>query len=108
MTYASSATQRSPQAHDQSCMTSGWQVIQRALASVGHRAIALLADHPEPHISCHTHANGEFSWRVYDPHTGRSMTYSSEADVRHWLEARYSSMGSWDGRVAYDWRSPFR
>lgn len=31
-----------------------------------------------------------FAWRIYDPHTNSVMGYSSEAEVRSWLESRYS------------------
>ncbi|NJL23004.1 MAG: hypothetical protein HC895_22765 [Leptolyngbyaceae cyanobacterium SM1_3_5] len=31
-----------------------------------------------------------FAWRVYDPHTNSVMGFSSEAEVRSWLEGRYS------------------
>lgn len=43
----------------------------------------------EPQISQRRDRAGQLQWRVYDPMSGQSSQFSSENDVRIWLENRY-------------------
>ncbi len=44
----------------------------------------------EPKIWQMTSRNGVMIWNVYDPTTKESTSFATEADVRSWLEQRYS------------------
>ncbi|HEY9728441.1 MAG TPA: hypothetical protein V6D50_18490 [Chroococcales cyanobacterium] len=48
----------------------------------------------EPRIWQHTDRTGKIWWHGYDPHTERSICVDSEAEMRIWLEERYSSKDS--------------
>lgn len=43
----------------------------------------------EPRIRQVCDRQGNSTWRVYDPISGQSMSFASEAEVRLWLEQRY-------------------
>lgn len=43
----------------------------------------------EPKIEYHTDRSGGSWWRVYDPITRQSTHYSSENEIRIWLDKRY-------------------
>jgi hypothetical protein len=43
----------------------------------------------EPRIRLKYSPAGRESWHVYDPMTGKANVFTSEADVRVWLEERY-------------------
>lgn len=49
-----------------------------------------LSTKDEPHIWQTRDRNGDVLWNAYDPVTDRSLYYASEAEVRIWLENRYS------------------
>ncbi len=44
----------------------------------------------EPRIWQTRDRNGNVLWNAYDPVSDRSLYYASEAEVRIWLENRYS------------------
>lgn len=43
----------------------------------------------EPRVSVRRDRHGNPLFHIYDPRTGRSATFSSEAEVRWWLEQLY-------------------
>lgn len=38
-----------------------------------------------------THRGGDTAWHAYDPMTGRSACFGSEAEMRMWIEMQYYS-----------------
>lgn len=56
--------------------------------------VTSLAQGQEPRIWQHTDRAGKIWWHGYDPHTERSICVDSEAEMRIWLEERYSSKDS--------------
>lgn len=49
-----------------------------------------MAGNAEPKVWQTTSRNGVMIWNVYDPTTKESTSFATEADVRSWLEQRYS------------------
>lgn len=49
-----------------------------------------LSTNDEPQIWQTRDRNGNVLWNAYDPISDRSLYYASEAEVRIWLENRYS------------------
>lgn len=45
---------------------------------------------PEPRIWQQCDRHGNLLWRVYDPESRESACFTSEAEVRVWLEQRYN------------------
>jgi hypothetical protein len=43
----------------------------------------------EPRVWQKINSNGQITWFAYDPETSISKAFSSEQDVRIWLETRY-------------------
>lgn len=48
-----------------------------------------LVSSTEPQVSQRRDRYGMLIWRIYDPATNQSATFSSEYEVRVWLEQRY-------------------
>lgn len=48
-----------------------------------------LSGSDEPRITEKRNRGGGSQWQVYDPTTGQSTTFLSEAEVRAWLDQRY-------------------
>jgi hypothetical protein len=69
------------------------QSIQKYLLNMGKQAIAFFTQAHEPKITHHIHADGTSTWRIYDPESGQSTVCHSVAEVRKWLESRYSFRG---------------
>ena len=64
----------------------------RAVFSAVQTAILNLAStNQEPQITATRDRAGELQWRVYDPISGYRSRFSSEHEVRVWLESRYQS-----------------
>ncbi|NEP18032.1 MAG: hypothetical protein F6J97_14190 [Leptolyngbya sp. SIO4C1] len=99
MTYVSSPQQPLPTPRSSRRMI-GWQVIQRWLLQIGQAAIAGLTQGSEPQISHHIRADGQTTWRIYDPYSDQSIICYSAAEVREWLEARYSLRHYGDGTAS--------
>ncbi|MBD0335378.1 MAG: hypothetical protein ICV62_07815 [Cyanobacteria bacterium Co-bin13] len=59
--------------------------MQRLLETV----LDKLAPREQPQIRRYTTRQGEPAWTVYDPVDGSTHRFSSEEDVRIWLEQRY-------------------
>lgn len=59
---------------------------QKDLKQLWQGFIAFLAGNSEPKIQ----RVSEDNWRVYDPKTNRSLNFTSEQEVRVWLDERYS------------------
>jgi hypothetical protein len=68
--------------------------IQNNLLAKGKAIVAYLiklaAGSSEPQISEHSDRQGNIFWRVYDPISQTSARFSSEMEVRIWLDQRYS------------------
>jgi hypothetical protein len=52
--------------------------------------VAKLSSSTDPHIRLKYSPSGQEYWHVYDPMSGKAQTFTAEADVRVWLEERYS------------------
>jgi hypothetical protein len=66
---------------------------QRLKDGVGKvsKAIATRFTHgSDPIINERRDRQGNVYYQVYDPHTRRSAVFSSEAEIRYWLEQRYA------------------
>lgn len=59
------------------------------LKKIFAEVVRFLSDSSEPRIQFKRDRLGNHFWRVYDPSTNQSATFSSEAEVRIWLEQRY-------------------
>lgn len=64
--------------------------LRRALSLAADRLLDWFAGSTEPQISRRVSRSGDVRWRVFDPVSGRSALLSSEAEVRAWLDSRYS------------------
>ncbi|WOB43814.1 hypothetical protein HNI00_12095 [Thermoleptolyngbya oregonensis NK1-22] len=64
------------------------------LKGLWERAIAALDVSDEPRVWRSQDGHGDVLWNAYDPKTGKSVNCVSEADLRVWLEARYSQTPS--------------
>jgi hypothetical protein len=66
---------------------------QSKLASLSSRCweslTQLFTRNTEPYIWQKRDRHGNLFWQLYDPSTNRSATFSSEDEVRIWLEERY-------------------
>jgi hypothetical protein len=62
-------------------MTNLWQKVGNNLVISNH----------EPLVSQKCDRFGNQYWQAYDFHTNKSYTFSSEQDVRVWIENRYHS-----------------
>lgn len=51
--------------------------------------VAKLSNSNDPQIQMKYSSSGHEYWRVYDPVTRKTSTFTSEKDVRVWLEQRY-------------------
>jgi hypothetical protein len=59
-----------------------------ALKGIGQAAVNFLTQGNDLRIWTRQR-NGHLVWHVYDPMTERRQQFSSEADLREWLETRY-------------------
>lgn len=59
---------------------------RKEITQLWQQLIALLAGNSDPKI----HRVSKDNWRVYDPRTDRSLSFTSEQEVRVWLDERYS------------------
>lgn len=65
------------------------QMSLTALQRIGKVCASFFVGDPEPRIWKIMRADGTTHWRVYDPRSDRRHTFSSEAEVRGWLDRRY-------------------
>ena len=49
----------------------------------------LIANRTEPHVKQKCDRKGNYYWQVYEPISGSYLSFSSEREVRTWLENRY-------------------
>ena len=54
-----------------------------------NRLINYFTHPPEPKIRKKSNRQGKIWWEVYDPYTNAKGTFSSELEVRMWLDERY-------------------
>lgn len=59
------------------------------LKQFGKRLFQWIAGNPEVQIRQVSDRAGNVYWRVYDPATKASTSFSSSSEVRIWLEQRY-------------------
>jgi hypothetical protein len=64
--------------------------IQSVLEHIWNNLFNVLSGNSEVQIQQVRDRFGRSYWRVYDPITGYQNSLSSEAEVRIWLEQRYS------------------
>lgn len=69
--------------------TTVWSRASRAAEHWMNRAVAYFAGQGAPRIWEQRDRTGATTFKVYDPKTERSYRFTSEADVRVWLEQRY-------------------
>lgn len=65
---------------------------KRIRLSIGHywsRFLHYVTGNSEPMIWQKTNDQGDIFYSVYDPRSQQSMTFSSEHEIRVWLEQRY-------------------
>ena len=73
---------------------SGWRMVKAGLTKVGAGLLRWLVSPQEPVISQHHNREGTITWKVYDPYSNQSHWFSSEKEVRQWLDSHYSMNGS--------------
>lgn len=66
----------------------GGKTLAPSLKQLGDRAMRFFAGQTEPRIWQRTR-QGQPTWFAHDPITNRTRQFSSEQDVRLWLEKRY-------------------
>jgi hypothetical protein len=62
--------------------------VGKALGQLWHRCTEAIAVDTEPHV-WKTRDHGHIFWHAYDPNTGSLSDFTSENEVRVWLEERY-------------------
>jgi hypothetical protein len=60
-----------------------------ALETGLNRLVALLSGSSEPQVTTLVDRGGQQQWHVYDPVLNHHHTFTSEQEVRVWLEQRY-------------------
>jgi hypothetical protein len=70
-----------------SCQT--WTVRSR-LAAIWHGLQSIFAGNAQVRIRLITDASGQCWWNVYDPSTHQSAQLASEAELRTWLDKRFT------------------
>ncbi|MCM1983892.1 hypothetical protein [Lyngbya confervoides] len=51
---------------------------------------SFIHSHSDPQIKKRQDRHGNTYYQVYDPQSRRSTSFGSEAEVRYWIEQRYS------------------
>jgi hypothetical protein len=64
--------------------------IATKLQEIWQSIFLFFTSQPEPRIQQVSNRNGDLHWLVFDPVTGDRQYFSSVAEVRTWLEQRYS------------------
>jgi hypothetical protein len=62
--------------------------IPHSLKQLGDRTMRFFTGQPEPRVWQRTR-HGQLTWFAHDPVTNRTRQFSSEQEVRLWLEKRY-------------------
>jgi len=57
--------------------------------TLGYRLMSYFSGSSDPQIRQRTYGN-QLVWHVYDPITGREWKFSTEQEVRIWLDERYN------------------
>jgi len=64
--------------------------IRQALSAIATKVVDFLTgDSNSPKIWCTAIDAGQILWNVYDPVTQTRKVYSTEQEVREWLDSRY-------------------
>ncbi|EAW36895.1 hypothetical protein [Lyngbya sp. PCC 8106] len=63
--------------------------ISQTFSRFFQKIIRFLANNSEPRIWQTKTRKGDLIWHIYDPKTGQSEHFSSEQDVRIWIEKQY-------------------
>lgn len=80
--------QQLEEALQQSQTQSAKNAIAQLLSKAGSTLLSLFVNSDQPRIQATT-VNGEQVWKVYDPISGSRAAFTSEQDLRAWLEQRY-------------------
>ncbi|AFZ25485.1 hypothetical protein Cylst_3333 [Cylindrospermum stagnale PCC 7417] len=67
-----------------------WLLVGSKCQSVWQSLVRLLTTSSELQV-WQTHRGGDTAWHAYDPMTGRSACFGSEAEMRMWIEMQYYS-----------------
>jgi hypothetical protein len=63
--------------------------LQQILKQIGQNLLRWLSSNLEPRIWQSKDRKGNISWHIYDPVTAQSNHFSSEAEVRAWIDTQY-------------------
>ncbi|MDZ7952083.1 hypothetical protein [Nostoc sp. DedQUE09] len=66
-----------------------WLLLKSKLQEFWHSLITVMASSSQLQVWQNHLANGDCSWHAYDPMTGRSACFGSEAEMRMWIETQY-------------------
>jgi hypothetical protein len=66
------------------------QSILALIENLWQKAIAALTKEPELKIWQKQGRNGHIHWHVYDPYTGKSISFVSELEMLSWIDNFYS------------------
>ncbi len=65
------------------------QVIKRTLHQLWQNLVIYLTRPPEPKVRKKSNRRGEIWWEVYDPNRHLTANFTSELEVRMWLDQRH-------------------
>ncbi|MBD2451249.1 hypothetical protein H6G76_29790 [Nostoc sp. FACHB-152] len=66
-----------------------WPLLELKLAQAWHNLVRFMTTSSQLQVWQTPVANGDCSWHAYDPMTGRSACFGSEAEMRIWIETQY-------------------
>jgi hypothetical protein len=75
--------------HDDAKVHGGITDIKRYVQQLWERFLLTFTDNSEPRVWQIRDRNDQVWWNAYDPVSGSTLAYASEAEVRIWLEQRY-------------------
>lgn len=64
--------------------------LRAIVTQVSHWVGHILTASSEPKVTQRRDRTGNLTWRVYDPVTGQAHQFSSESEVRSWLDQRFN------------------
>lgn len=68
-----------------------WQGSRNLVENIAQNLLFALTSREEPRIRQARDRQGRTFWQVYDPSTGFQSRFSSEDEVRVWLEEQYKA-----------------
>jgi hypothetical protein len=94
MNFSELSSQSSPQSHSSfqlNQLEKHSQPNSNRLSEMLQNLVSLLAGTSELSIQECSQKDGSKIWKIYDPHTQSKVVFTSENEVRAWIEQRYSS-----------------